>query len=221
MYHGVGRVSADPFELFVTPERFERQIAALARLGLRGVSLGQLGDALFAGQSAGLVGLTFDDAYRDVLRHALPVLDWYGFTATVFAVSGVLGGTNSWDPPPRRALVSVDDLREVIARGHEVGSHGDSHVRLAGASSEVLDAEVAGSRAAFAQLLGVPPRSFCYPYGSVDAAAVRAVEAAGYAYGCAVWRVTGLPTRLALPRIGVTPNDRGARFVAKLFVRGR
>jgi peptidoglycan/xylan/chitin deacetylase (PgdA/CDA1 family) len=221
MYHGVGRVTADPFGLFVTPERFERQVAGLARLGLRGVSLGELGDALLAGQAAGLVGLTFDDGYREVLRYGLPVLERYGFTATVFAVAGILGGTNTWDPPPRHALMSADDLREVVARGHEVGSHGVSHVRLAGADSRLVAAEVAGSRAAFADLVGVTPRSFCYPYGSVDAAAARAVDEAGYAYACAVWRVAGLPSRLALPRIGVMPHDHGPRFVAKLFLRGR
>ncbi|MCW2568711.1 MAG: polysaccharide deacetylase [Mycobacterium sp.] len=221
MYHGVGRVSVDPFGLFVTPERFERQLAGLARLGLRGVSLGELGDALGAGQAAGLVALTFDDGYRQVLHHALPVLGRYGFTATVFAVAGILGGTNSWDPPPRHALMSADDLREVAGRGHEVGSHGISHVPLAGADRELLAAEVAGSRDRFEELVGVVPRSFCYPYGSVDAAAARAVDEAGYAYACAVWRVAVLPSRLAMPRIGVTPRDHSPRLVAKLFVKGR
>lgn len=221
MYHGVGRVSVDPFGLFVTPERFERQLAGLARLGLRGVSLGELGDALGAGRAAGLIALTFDDGYREVLRNALPALERYGFTATVFAVAGVLGGTNSWDPPPRHALMSADDLREVVGRGHEVGSHGISHVPLAGADRELLAAEVAGSRAEFADRVGVAPRSFCYPYGSVDAAAARAVDEAGYAYACAVWRVADLPSHLALPRIGVTSRDHSPRFVAKLFLRGR
>jgi peptidoglycan/xylan/chitin deacetylase (PgdA/CDA1 family) len=221
MYHAVGRVTEDPFGLFVTPERFRRQIAALERLGLRGVSFGDLGDAIARGRADGLVGLTFDDGYRDLLRFVVPVLQRHGFTATFFAVSGMLGGDNVWDPPPRRELMTEEDLRELAARGYEVGSHSVSHVRLAGLDPEALRHEVEGSRTMLARVVGDKPRSFCYPYGSVDAEAVRAVVDAGYSYACAVGRVADLPTRFAMPRIGVAERDRGPRFIARIFLKGR
>lgn len=221
MYHAVGHAGADPFDLYVTPGRFAAQMAALARIGLRGVSMADLGDAIARGSASGLVGITFDDGYRDVITHALPVLRQHGFGATFYAVSGLLGGENLWDPPPRRNLMTANELRMLVAEGYEVGSHSVSHCRLAGLDSATLRTEVADSRAALADILGEPPRTFCYPYGSVDAAATRAVEAAGYDYGCAVHRVAGLPDTYARPRVGVMERDGGVRFAAKLYLRGR
>ena len=221
MYHGVGPVEDDPFGLFVAPETFARQMRALRLLGLRGVSLGELGDALAAGRADGLVGLTFDDGYRDVLTHAVPVVERFGFTATMFAVTGLLDGENVWDPPPRHRLVDEAELRDLAARGWEIGSHSVTHAHLPEVDADQLTTEVADSRAALEKLLGDPPRSFCYPYGDVDGRVVAAVREAGYDHACAVWRAPGLPDRWATPRVGVTERDRGARFVAKLFLRGR
>ena len=41
--------------------------------------------------------ITFDDGYEEVLTLGLPSCRSLGFTATVFAVPGELGGCNSWD----------------------------------------------------------------------------------------------------------------------------
>lgn len=221
MFHGVGHAPEDPFDLFVSPERFAEQMRLLARLGLRGVSLGELHEAAGRRQAQGLVGLTFDDAYRDVLDRAPAVLAGHGFTATVFAVSGLLGGENTWDPPPRRRLMDADDLRRLRDAGWEVGSHGATHVRLAGLDADRLRQEVAGSRCALAGATGVLPTTFCYPYGSVDAAAVEAVRAAGYSVACAVRPEPGLDRDLALPRIGVGQRDEPVRLAARLLLRGR
>jgi peptidoglycan/xylan/chitin deacetylase (PgdA/CDA1 family) len=221
MYHGVGRCKDDPFDLFVTPECLAHQMRTLRVLGLRGVPLGRIGDAVTLRQAQGLVGLTFDDGYHDVLKWAVPILERYGFTATMFAVSGLLGGENVWDPPPRRRLVDEADLKNLAARGWEIGAHGVTHARLTDVDSDHLRFEVVGSRIALADVTGTEPRSFCYPYGSLDTVAVDAVRDAGYSYACAVRRVPGLHPPLAMPRIGVTERDWGPRFVAKLFLRGR
>jgi peptidoglycan/xylan/chitin deacetylase (PgdA/CDA1 family) len=221
MYHGVGEVDDDPFGLFVSPDRFSQQMQALSLVGLRGVGLGQLGDAVIHREADGLVGVTFDDGYRDVISSAAPVLDRHGFTATIFTVSGLLGAENVWDPPPRRQLASAADLRDLAARGWEVGSHSLTHARLTELDTDRLSHEVSASRAALSDLLGVEPRSFCYPYGSADADTVSAVASAGYSYACAVRRIPGLPTLLAMPRIGVAQRDWQLRFIAKLFLRGR
>jgi peptidoglycan/xylan/chitin deacetylase (PgdA/CDA1 family) len=221
MYHAVGHADHDPFDLYVTPERFAAQLAMLARLGLRGVCMAQLCDAVARGTAAGLVGLTFDDGYRDVLEHALPALRRHDFGATFYVVSGLLGSANVWDQPPRRALMTADDLRRLQADGYEVGSHSVTHARLTGLDPAELRHEVADSRATLGEILDGPPRTFCYPYGSVDDAAARAVADAGYAYACAVHRVPGPPTTFARPRVGVTQRDGGARLAAKLFLRGR
>jgi peptidoglycan/xylan/chitin deacetylase (PgdA/CDA1 family) len=221
MYHGVGEMREDPFNLFISPERFAEQMQVLRILGLRGVSLGQFADAVTQRRAEGLVGLTFDDGYRGVLEWAAPILERHRFTATMFAVSGLLEGENVWDPPPRHKLISKAELRELAARSWEIGAHSRTHPRLTELEPDVLHHEVSASRAELAEVTGVAPRSFCYPYGSVNSEAVAAVRDAGYTYACAVRQVAGLPTVLAMPRIGVTQRDRGPRFMAKLLLRGR
>ena len=93
MYHGVADVAEDPNQLFVTPGRFAEQMGALQRLGLRGVSVGTLIDAMRVGRHRGLVGITFDDGYVSVLEAAVPELRRRSFTATVFIIADRLGGT--------------------------------------------------------------------------------------------------------------------------------
>ncbi|HEY1675458.1 MAG TPA: polysaccharide deacetylase family protein [Streptosporangiaceae bacterium] len=83
------------------------------------------------GCDAGLVALTFDDGYDDFRHYALPVLQRYGFGATAFVIAGRLGGVNAWDAlGPRKTLMTAGQVREVMAAGIEIGSHGLRHVTL-------------------------------------------------------------------------------------------
>jgi peptidoglycan/xylan/chitin deacetylase (PgdA/CDA1 family) len=221
MYHGVADEAEDPNHLCVAPSRFAEQLAWLKRRGLRGVSIGTLVDAMRAGRPRGLVGITFDDGYVSVLEAALPELRRHGFTATMFIVSGRLGGSNEWDEGPRWPLMSAGQVRELAAAGMEIGSHSTTHVRLAGLDARQLEAQVGDSKASLADLVGAPVRGFAYPYGSMDAAARLAVRDAGYDYACAVatpLRELGI---MALPRVYVGQRDDARRIAAKrLLFRG-
>jgi peptidoglycan/xylan/chitin deacetylase (PgdA/CDA1 family) len=215
MYHSIARMDRDPNRVCVSPERFAQQLDWLHRNGLRGVSIRELCQARERGAASGLVGLTFDDGYRDFLTSALPLLERYGFTATLFIVAGLLGGENEWDDGPRLALLDKDELREVRARGIEIGSHGLWHVRLAGLDQATLWREVQDSRDLLSGLLGEPVDGFCYPYGSLDGPAVRAVQEAGYAYGCGVKVPSAAVSRFSLPRTHVGERDGFLRLTIK------
>jgi len=222
MYHGVAEVAQDPNQLCVTPARFAGQMAWLARRGLRGVGIGTLVDAMRAGRSRGLVGITFDDGYASVLEAAVPELARHGFGATAYIISGRLGGTNAWDEGPAWPLLSAGGVTELAAAGIEIGSHAATHTPLAGAGPQHLSAEVHQSRASLAALVGTRIRGFAYPYGSMDAAARRAVREAGYEYACAVEASTAEIGLMALPRTYVGSRDAAARMAAKrLLYRGR
>jgi peptidoglycan/xylan/chitin deacetylase (PgdA/CDA1 family) len=222
MYHGVADADEDPNQLCVSPARFAEQMAWLARRGLRGVGIAELVDAMRAGRQRGLVGLTFDDGYTNVLETALPVLRRHGFGATAYIISDRLGGTNEWDEGPVWQLMTGDQVRELAAAGIEIGSHAATHLRLAGASPSQLAAEVSDSRISLGALLGTEIRGFAYPYGSMDAAARRAVRDAGYEYACAVEATTAEIGLMALPRLYVGEQDDARRMaVKKLLYRGR
>jgi peptidoglycan/xylan/chitin deacetylase (PgdA/CDA1 family) len=222
MYHGVADVADDPHLLCVSPGRFAEQMAWLKRRGLRGVGIGTLVDAVRTGRARKLVGITFDDGYTSVLEKALPELKRHGFGASVFIISGRLGGTNDWDEGPVFPLMSDAQVRELAAEpGIEIGSHSQTHVRLAGLAPGRLAGEVGGSRADLTALLDAPVRGFAYPYGSMDAAARRAVQDAGYDYACAVETRVQEIGLMALPRIYVGQRDDAGRMAAKrLLYRG-
>ncbi|MGV9451304.1 polysaccharide deacetylase family protein [Streptomyces sp. NPDC003635] len=215
MYHSVGDCSDDPYRITVTPQRLDEQLGRLRRRGLRGVSVAELLAARRRGEGRGLVGLTFDDGYADFLDHALPVLRRHDCGATLFVLPGRLGGDNAWDPlGPRKPLLTADGIRQAAQAGVEIGSHGLTHVDLTKADDDLLRAETAESRAALSELTGAPVTGFCYPYGTVDARAVEAVRAAGYAYACAI-DPGPLSALHALPRVHVGQNDTAVRLYLK------
>ncbi|MEV6631023.1 polysaccharide deacetylase family protein [Actinoplanes sp. NPDC051470] len=210
MYHSVESYTEDPYQVTVSPRRFERQMRWLRRRGLRGVSVREL----LADPRPGLVGLTFDDGYADFVHEVLPVLSSFDFTATVYVVAGSLGGHNSWDTPgPRKSLMTAADIAAVAAAGVDIGSHGFAHVRMPEAAD--LDVQTAHSREILADLSGQEVTGFCYPYGAVGEREVEAVRAAGYDYACAV-QPTPVIGRHALPRTFIGDRDATHRLYAKL-----
>jgi peptidoglycan/xylan/chitin deacetylase (PgdA/CDA1 family) len=181
MYHEVGkhRAGSKLNHWRVLPEDFARHLDLLARRGVRGVALCDVLNRPSADGRRAVI--TFDDGYEGVLARALPLLAAHGFSATVFVVSGRLGGVNDWDgETPGDALLSAGGVRALHAAGIEIGSHGVTHRALPGLSDADLLAEVAGSKAALEAVIGAPVVSFCYPYGAFDDRSVEAVRAAGY-----------------------------------------
>jgi peptidoglycan/xylan/chitin deacetylase (PgdA/CDA1 family) len=214
MYHSVDTYQEDPYLVTVSPERFARQMAWLARNGLRGVSVCELLEAHAAGRSDGLVGLTFDDGYADLPRQALPVLERHGFTATAYVVAGRLGGHNIWDEGPRKRLLSAEQIRRLAGAGIEIGCHSMYHRSLPGLSREALFQETRSSRERLEDVVERPVTGFCYPYGALDQPAVDAVRAGGYEYATAIEHGP-LTSRWALPRSYVGERDNGLRLRAK------
>src|SRR5262245_6013186 len=99
-YHGV-RISDDsiPFsDLHVTKATFERHCRLIAT-ACDPISLAELREARRTGRELRprSVIVTFDDGYRGVLDHALPILERYGIPAVVFvSAAPVLDGRHFW-----------------------------------------------------------------------------------------------------------------------------
>jgi len=214
MYHSVSDSAADPYQITVTPNRFTEHMRWLRRARLRGASMRELLNAARQGSVSGLIGLTFDDGYADFSTEVLPVLNRYGFTATVFVVAGNLGGRNDWDAGPAKPLMTADQVRDAARMGIEIGSHGMNHRSLVDADPALLASEVSRSREVLQSLLGTTVDGFCYPYGELSDAAVMATREAGYDYAVATWQ-TARRDRHALPRTYVGQRDRGGRLLAK------
>jgi len=221
MYHAVVDLAIDPNLVSISPERFEAQMRYLKRRNRRGVSIRELRQAPNTRHARRLVGLTFDDGTEDFLYTALPILERFGFTATVFVAAGLLGKENKWEykytPRPPMRILSADEWREVSQRGMEVGSHSMYHRKLSGLEQGDLDREIHDSRHILSEVVGEPVEGFAYPYGELDSRAIQSVRRAGYSYACAL-RTHGEWTEFRLPRVTLSQKDNWFRFVTKLIL---
>jgi peptidoglycan/xylan/chitin deacetylase (PgdA/CDA1 family) len=185
MYHqiDVPPPSGTPLRgLVVSPSSFNRQMWLLRLLGYRGLSMRDLEPYLKGEKHGRVVGITFDDGYQNNLQNALPVLKKHGFTATCYAVSSMIGGTNSWDRGlvAQKSLMTESDWRDWLAGGMDVGSHTRTHVDLNQASADQAREEIAGSKRELENALGCEVRHFCYPYGRFGPEHSRMAQEAGY-----------------------------------------
>jgi peptidoglycan/xylan/chitin deacetylase (PgdA/CDA1 family) len=95
-YHRISE-GPDPYQLSVSPQRMAEQLAVLTRIA-HPLPLEELPEMLAAGRlPKRAVAVTFDDGYAEVLHRAKPLLAQFGVPATVFVISGVLGGELWWD----------------------------------------------------------------------------------------------------------------------------
>lgn len=99
MYHRVATVSADPWQIAVSPGHFEEQLRVLEE-NYHIIPVPELITRLREGTlSSGTVCLTFDDGYADNYFTALPLLEKYRCPATFFIVTGCIGRKEGfwWD----------------------------------------------------------------------------------------------------------------------------
>jgi peptidoglycan/xylan/chitin deacetylase (PgdA/CDA1 family) len=133
--------------------------------------------------------LTFDDGFADFYESALPILDRYGVTATLYVVSGLLGGSSRWlerEGAASLPLLSWPQLTQIAQSGIEIGSHTRSHAALDMLPITTAKDEILSSKRALEDGLGMQIRSFAYPYGYYSRAVQSLVASAGYTSACAV-----------------------------------
>lgn len=223
-YHWVDRDPGTRLRAWgLTPDTFAAQMNALADGGYDVLTLGEVMRVVRGERPPAqkTVALTFDDGYRDVLDHVLPVLERFGFRATFFLVSDRVGGFNSWDArhgDPPRPLMGWGDAAALAARGMEIGSHSRTHPFLTSLSESEMEQEILGSKETIEDRLGQPVRFFSYPHGLHDARCRRLVARAGYTGACTT-RFGGNGARtdpFQLNRSEITHDDGAWSFLFKV-----
>jgi peptidoglycan/xylan/chitin deacetylase (PgdA/CDA1 family) len=226
-YHAVHPLRLD--SISVTPENFGAHLKWLAQRGYRGVGLAEyLRQADAQPSKAGrLVALTFDDGYLDNLTYAVPLLEKFGFSATIFVVAERIGTEHLIDPDlltrypavPRTAysLLSWAEVQTLQRKGIEIGSHTCTHPKLDQLETAAQRYEICQSKKMLETHLQQLVVSFCYPYGHFNDDSLHLVQAAGYQQAVVTpWR-TGLIRggRFTLRRVGLYHSDTLLRFVVK------
>ena len=225
MYHEVTK--QEPAEIHaVSKAAFGAQMRWLQQAGYQTVALADWLAAAGGGRRR-LTGkpiiITFDDGYRDNHTNAWPILAEYGFTATIFLVTGRMGQTSDWRPGAlgRAPLLTWAQARELAGAGLRFGSHTVNHVDLNAAPATVVEQELRASRSDIQQALGVAVDHLAYPYSRFNAQVKDLARQAGYRTACSC--PTGYVSSANrdpydLRRITVLAADQLSDFAAK--VRG-
>jgi len=224
-YHAFGTRSER--ERFVVPAgAFSMQMRMLSALGFRVIGVEELVEAQRRKEAPPhrAIAITIDDGYRDNRELAEPILSRHSYSATIFLVSGRLGGVNDWGGVDRaitgRQLLTENEVAEMSSPSIRFGSHTRTHPRLSEVVDAQLDSEVGGSREDIEGTLGTPVGTFAYPYGRRDERATAAVRRAGYsaAFTTGDRRFRLEDDLLQVPRIEVRGTDSLLRFASRLWL---
>lgn len=109
--------------------------------------------------------ITVDDGYKSFLTGAMPLLEEYGYPATLFVSTAFVGGGRNY--------LTWDELRRIQQAGIEIGNHSHTHNHLVPKDgTEEREAWLARvrqdlkrSQSLFKKHLGIEPELLAYPYG--------------------------------------------------------
>ncbi len=208
MYH---HVTEQGGFLAMSARQFESQIRGLAEKGYRALKADEFA-SFFKGRPLPRksILLTFDDGYLDNWVHAHPILERYGMSAILFAITGLIGngparphaGQGKAVPiclPHRRAKMQMfgnqpdsvmlrwDEVHKMVGAGtFEIHSHTHTHKRWdlecesASEKMERLREDLSASRLVLTQQLGDVSSHLCWPQGYFDADYKQAAQELGF-----------------------------------------
>lgn len=140
--------------------------------------------------------LSFDAAWgNEQTEQLLDILDEYEVKSTFFLVK-------QWvDKYP-------DDVKEIAARGHDIGNHSATHPHMAQLSSDEQLEEIRCCNEAVASLTDCVPTLFRAPYGEYDNALVQNLR--GENMYCVQWNIDSLDWK------NPSPDEMVSRIKSKL-----
>ena len=177
-YHGVQPETSNFY--FNTSADFEEQMQTLADEGYQSITCKQLADYLSGDEDIPdkSVIISFDDGNLCVYENAVPIMEKYGFKATLFILTDSVGG---------KSHLSWQQVQELHRKGYEIGSHTLTHANLVKRGDRTAEehqasivAEVTASKARIEEVIGEAVIALAYPYGTYDDFVIAAVREAGY-----------------------------------------
>lgn len=198
IYHHFGREDTYP-STSVSVEQFEKHLAYLKKNDYTVLTLGSALDRLYseAGLAEKTAVITIDDGYRSVWENARPMLDKYGFPATLFISTANVGGSSH---------MNWKEIQKLENQGFEIGSHSHSHEYFLNKPrdqiAEAFEADLKKADEQFRKHLGHVPDLYAYPSGEYIPEMMAILKAHGYRAAAAQRSgvIHGRSSRYALPR---------------------
>ena len=206
---------ADPLRVGLTiiPEQFEERLRFLAERGYQSVHLYDLINALALGRELPPhpVIFSFDDGYAGVYTYALPLMQKFGYSGTVFLLTDFMDQGR----PEYLSWAQADELRRA---GWDLEPHSKDHPSLAGRERDFLIYQILGSMQTVQAHIGRQPRFFAYPSSEYDESVIQILKEIGF-WG-ALTSEPGFLHRLeeayTLRRVRVSGRESLAQFAARL-----
>jgi peptidoglycan/xylan/chitin deacetylase (PgdA/CDA1 family) len=210
LYHSVSDDAQGALQPFtVTAAQFEAHMSFLADDGYHAVSIAELVEA--GGHLGRLpdrpVAITFDDGFADFAATAWPAIRRHGHKASLYMVSGHVGGDSEW-LTDRLPMLGWDDLSDLAADGCEIGAHTEHHLPLDVISSDLAAVEIRRSKEVLEDGLGLQIDTFAYPFGHHNRVVRELAIGAGFRTACAVKnRLSSIgDDHYALARVTITAD---------------
>lgn len=166
-FAGSGFAGGDADIYKLTRPAFEAHLRAVSAVARHGGTI----EALLAAPPASAVLFTFDDGGAGAVRHTAPLLEAMGWRGHFFVTTDRIGTPGFLD---------ANEIRELHARGHVIGSHSRSHPpRISHLPAERLRAEWRDSVQRLEDVLGAPVRTASVPGGFYAPPVAAAAHAAG------------------------------------------
>ncbi|WP_305982806.1 polysaccharide deacetylase family protein [Roseivirga thermotolerans] len=156
----------------VSLDKFEAHLKFLKDGGYEVLTFSEAIDRLKRpkkGQKA--VVLTIDDGYSSFYEKGLPLLQKYGFKATLFVNTETVGGKD---------YMNWSELKKVQEAGIEIGNHSHSHAYFLNKTDAFFEEDLQTSEDAFIEHLGTKPTIYAYPYGEWNAFMANTLKKRGY-----------------------------------------
>jgi peptidoglycan/xylan/chitin deacetylase (PgdA/CDA1 family) len=226
MYHSISDDTEHVHPYYQTttsPQVFAEHMRFLSENRYSVISLGELVSGMRQGRSlSDCVVITFDDGFRDFYLHAFPVLQRYGFSATMFLPTDYIG--QSERSFQRRACMTWSEVRQLHHAGVYFGSHTVTHPQLRSTGRNRREYELRHSKRVIEDELGASVESFSYPFAFPEQSRdftqeLRAdLEKCGYQNGVStvIGRARASSDQLFLKRLPVNSHDDIRLFKAKL-----
>ena len=123
--------------------------------------------------------LSFDDDWESQYTYAFPLLEKFGFTATFYIWTAVVG---------REHHMTWDKIRTLSKAGMQIGCHTITHPFLTRVKNdESLRHEIFGARNLIEERVGVPVTTFAYPFGQYNERVAAMMKEAGFTSARSTW----------------------------------
>lgn len=221
LYHSVDRRCSPAYARWmVSPERFSEQMKALIDAGYRSGTISELAAAMrgLTTLPQKSVFITFDDGLADFMDGALPILDEYGLSSTLYVVAGQIGQTSFWLNglgEGNRAMLSWAELGELAQCKVEIGAHTLTHPQLDVLPLDRMREEISLCKSILENGLGQAVNTFAYPHGYSNRTTRDLVQKAGYSSACRVRHALSSQTEspFCISRIIVTEAMDGDALI--------